>query len=100
MGRHVLQRHIWGYSVCLCPIKGTPGLNELIQSLPYLSDERKPYKRAIIGQTALHGHHCVPESSIENYFILKFYGYSLQWFWGSKLSSLKNLLIKSEESRL
>ena len=20
---------IWGYSVCLCPIKGTPGLNEL-----------------------------------------------------------------------
>ena len=29
MGRHVLRRHIWGYSVCLCPIKGTPGLNEL-----------------------------------------------------------------------
>ena len=21
--------HIWGYSVCLCPIKGTPGLKEL-----------------------------------------------------------------------
>ena len=21
--------YIWGYSVCLCPIKGTPGLNEL-----------------------------------------------------------------------
>ena len=30
MGRRVLLRHIWGYSVCLCPIKGTPGLNELI----------------------------------------------------------------------
>ena len=29
MGRRVLRRHIWGYSVCLCPIKGTPGLNEL-----------------------------------------------------------------------
>ena len=25
MGRHVLPRHIWGYSVCLCPIKRTPG---------------------------------------------------------------------------
>ena len=29
------RRHIWGYSVCLCPIKGTPCLNEL--SLQYLS---------------------------------------------------------------
>ena len=29
MGRRLLRRHIWGYSVCLCPIKGTPGLNEL-----------------------------------------------------------------------
>ena len=29
MGRRVLGRHIWGYSVCLCPIKGTPGLYEL-----------------------------------------------------------------------
>ena len=26
MGRRVLRRHIWGYSVCLCPIKGMPGL--------------------------------------------------------------------------
>ena len=25
----VLRRHIWGYAVCLCPIKRTPGLNEL-----------------------------------------------------------------------
>ena len=32
MGRRVLRRHIWGYSVCLCPIKGTPGLNELNQA--------------------------------------------------------------------
>ena len=24
-----MRRHIWGYSVCLRPIKGTPGLNEL-----------------------------------------------------------------------
>ena len=30
MGRRVLRRHIWGYVVCLCPIKGTPGLNELM----------------------------------------------------------------------
>ena len=30
MGRHILQRHIWGYSVCLCPIKRTPGLYGLI----------------------------------------------------------------------
>ena len=29
MGRHVLRRHIWGYTVCLCPTKGMPGLNEL-----------------------------------------------------------------------
>ena len=47
MGRRVLRRHIWGYAVCLCPIKAlkcllaislpstslsikaTPGLNEL-----------------------------------------------------------------------
>ena len=25
----VLRRHIWGYTVCLCPTKGTPGLSEL-----------------------------------------------------------------------
>ena len=30
MGRCVLRRHVWGYYVCLCPIKRTPGLNELI----------------------------------------------------------------------
>ena len=30
MGRRILRRHIWGYSVCLCLMKGTPGLNELI----------------------------------------------------------------------
>ena len=29
MGRRVLRLHIWGYSVCLCPINGMPGLNEL-----------------------------------------------------------------------
>ena len=27
--RRVLRRHIWGYSGCLGPTKGTPGLNEL-----------------------------------------------------------------------
>ena len=28
MGRHILRRHIWGYSVCLCPTKraGVGGL--------------------------------------------------------------------------
>ena len=26
------RRHIWGYSVCLCPVKRMPGLNELINS--------------------------------------------------------------------
>ena len=26
MGRRVLRRYIWGYSVCLCPIKRTQGL--------------------------------------------------------------------------
>ena len=30
MGRRVLRRLIWGYAVCLCPTKGTPGLNEFI----------------------------------------------------------------------
>ena len=29
MGRRILRRHIWDYAVCLCPIKGTPGLYEL-----------------------------------------------------------------------
>ena len=26
MGCRVLRPHIWGYSVCQCPIKRTPGL--------------------------------------------------------------------------
>ena len=30
MGRRVLRRHIWGYTVCPCPTKGSPGLNELL----------------------------------------------------------------------
>ena len=42
MGRRVLRRHIWGYSVCLCPIKGTPGLNELT-SIPPLRILRNSY---------------------------------------------------------
>ena len=25
MGRRVLRRHIWGYAVCICPTKRTPG---------------------------------------------------------------------------
>ena len=29
MGCRVRRRHIWDYSVCLCPIKGSPFLNEL-----------------------------------------------------------------------
>ena len=29
MGRRVLRRPFWGYSVCQCPTKGTPGLYEL-----------------------------------------------------------------------
>ena len=33
MGRRVLRRHIWSYAVCLCPIKGTPGLNELKETV-------------------------------------------------------------------
>ena len=37
MGRRVLQRHIWGYAVCLCPIKRTSGLNELRNEF-HLSD--------------------------------------------------------------
>ena len=40
MGRRVLRRHIWGYSVCLCPIKGTPGLNELIIKPAFLLKSR------------------------------------------------------------
>ena len=35
-GSRVLRRHIWGYAVCLCPTKGTPGLNELM-NLNYVS---------------------------------------------------------------
>ena len=40
MGRRVLRRHIWGFSLCLCPIKGTPGLNELKIFIFYLSYHR------------------------------------------------------------
>ena len=29
MGRRILWHHICGYSVYLCPIRGTPGFNEL-----------------------------------------------------------------------
>ena len=36
----VLRRHIWGYAVCLCPIKGTPGLNELIKAASLTFSER------------------------------------------------------------
>ena len=28
-GRRDLRCHIWGYAVCLCPTKRTPGLYEL-----------------------------------------------------------------------
>ena len=31
MGRRVLRRHIWGYSVCLCPLKSSPGLYGLLE---------------------------------------------------------------------
>ena len=30
MGRHILRRHIRGYSDCICPIKRTPNLYELM----------------------------------------------------------------------
>ena len=33
MGRRGLRCHIWGYAVCLCPTKGTQGLNELKANL-------------------------------------------------------------------
>ena len=29
MGRLVLRRHIWGYTICLCPTKRMPGVYEL-----------------------------------------------------------------------
>ena len=40
MGRRILRRHIWGYSVCQCPTKGTPGLNKLnmIKTEPLASE--------------------------------------------------------------
>ena len=46
MGHRVLRSHIWGYSVCLGPIKRTPGLNEITvkrinsQRLTFTSDEK------------------------------------------------------------
>ena len=39
MGRRVLRRLIWDYSVCLCPMKGTPGLNELILVLNMVTQQ-------------------------------------------------------------
>ena len=43
MGCQILRRHIWGYAVCLCPIKRMPGLNELKKNpfLIYNSGNRK-----------------------------------------------------------
>ena len=45
MGRRILRRHIWGYSGCLCPIKGTPGLNELIKQtrIPFSHESTQIY---------------------------------------------------------
>ena len=36
MGRRVCRRHILGYSVCLCPIKRTSGLYELMNRVASL----------------------------------------------------------------
>ena len=65
MAPDVLRRHIRGYSVCLCPIKGTPGLNELrttqfissvdtsrsVISIPWLTPE---IRRTIRRKNATH----------------------------------------------
>ena len=48
MGRRVLRRHIWGYSVCLCPIKGTPGLNELIAFHEIQQDSQLSMRQSIL----------------------------------------------------
>ena len=32
LGHGILRHHIWGYSVCLCPIKKTPSLYGLSRS--------------------------------------------------------------------
>ena len=47
MGRRDLRRHFWGNDVCLCPIKGTPGLNELSN----LSDVIQSYDFALYTQS-------------------------------------------------
>ena len=48
MGRRVLRRYIWGYSVCPCPIKRTHGLYGLI----FLDgdDPRRPSNGVYISQ--------------------------------------------------
>ena len=46
MGRRVLRRHIWGYIVCLCLKKGTPGLNELkVTKIDALQNENDIFPR-------------------------------------------------------
>ena len=37
MGRRILWRPIWGYFVCLCPIKRTPGLYGLTSNQAFMS---------------------------------------------------------------
>ena len=37
MGRLVLWRHIWSYSVCPCPINRTPGFIEITNESPSLN---------------------------------------------------------------
>ena len=45
MGRCVLRCYIWGYYVCLCPMKRTPGLYGLIES--WLANNKLMAKRRV-----------------------------------------------------
>ena len=80
MGRRVLRRHIWGYTVCLCPTKGTRGLYELTFQLSSISLEFILYT-TILYSNPVHITVCVEDE----YLFIAFYfwfGYALSnSFW-------------------
>ena len=53
MGRRVMRRHIWGYTVCLCLIKRTPGLNELKKKKFNLCISASPWQNLLCWQATL-----------------------------------------------
>ena len=64
MGRRILPRHIWGYSVCLCPIKKDVRLT-WAKSKSKMYDNSLYCKGCIIGLFFITKHTCHIQQLIE-----------------------------------